>query len=847
MLFRRPNQQPYLVEVRPSQWDDESMLRSRAMLSGLAWHEPLALEFVTRPGEVRFFIRGLSEDGLEAGVSQFRAAYPQAGVQWLDLTDRPYLDHCRTGPGEVHRGACCRLGRDSAYPLATDPRRGDPFKAVLAAAASVHPGERVVGQLVLAPPPVAWADRLRARTEALRDSRKEGARRETSGSATPVLGLLAVAGIGSQGYRWYEAGETLLLAASGVAVVVGLPLLGVLASKLLGGEEEVAPELVKEKLAFPLYGAGLRVIAYGPGSTPRHRLDSLVNRVVDAYSGFGHAMGNTLIPDRPRGDLSTLATRSSLQRAGVINAAEAGALWHLPDAPSGELAHPGPSAHHVLPARQEVERGCRVGVSRHQSIEVPVHMPAALLYRNQLIVAKTRRGKSTLLVHEAAYLMRRMMREKLLLVVIDPHQDLAEAVLGQVPDGLEEQVTYLNLADQEHPIGLNLLDVVLFPDRDRTAENVVTMMHRLWPDNWGPRMEQALRSSLLCLHQANKGRERDEQFTLLDVLPMLASEDFRRAVRVKAPDPAIWVSWRDNYEKLSRVLQQQIANPVTTKIGRFLVTESTRFVVGQPRSTWNPRPLLRDGGVLVVNSAVGVLGEGPAALIGATVLNLLALMVEEQVSLPPSQRTRVVVLVDESTTLGAADYPRMLSELPKYGASFTLVTQSLSKLDAIDDALRPTIFSNIDGLTVFQVSAQDARYLVPEVGGELDIADLTALDDYECYARWWSDGRRLPPFSLRLDPPRPPAPDRPHAIARRSALRVGRPRDEVAEQIDAILASWEPAKPQKGGDAGSTAKPAESKPDPQPAAAQASTRNGSVAQKQAPPARNENRDRKAST
>ena len=130
------------------------------------------------------------------------------------------------------------------------------------------------------------------------------------------------------------------------------------------------------------------------------------------------------------------------------------------------------------------------------------------------------------------------------------------------------------------------------------------------------------------------------------------------------------------------------------KIGRFTVTEASRLVLGQARSTFDPRALLRDGGVLVVNTAVGALGEGAASLVGATLLNLLGLIVEEQVVLPPGRRRKVVGLVDESSTLGAVDYPRMLSELGKYGASFVLVTQSLAKLDAIDRNLAPTIFAN---------------------------------------------------------------------------------------------------------------------------------------------------------
>ena len=181
-----------------------------------------------------------------------------------------------------------------------------------------------------------------------------------------------------------------------------------------------------------------------------------------------------------------------------------------------------------------------------------------------------------MLVHMASCVMQRMAagRERLLLVVVDPHQDLAEAVLGIVPSGLKDQVTYLNLADHERPVGLNLLDVALFPSRDRTAENVITMMNRLWPQNWGPRMEGALRAALMSLHEANQARPREEQYTLLDVVPTLSSSDFREEVLKQVPDRALWAWWRDNYDRLGRSMQQQTANPVTTKVGRFLVTLS---------------------------------------------------------------------------------------------------------------------------------------------------------------------------------------------------------------------------------------------------------------------------------
>ncbi|MEX2501483.1 MAG: TraM recognition domain-containing protein, partial [Trueperaceae bacterium] len=496
----------------------------------------------------------------------------------------------------------------------------------------------------------------------------------------------------------------------------------------------IAAALVDRKLSTPLFAAGFDVCAFGVQLDQEGRLRVLASQVAAAYAAYGDPAGGGLVPGLA-GRFNGSAPRLALH----LNAAEAATLWHLPHAADAPVSIRRTTARTLAPAPGHAGRGARVGVAEAAGTTMPIAQHSRLLHRNQLIVAKTRRGKSTLLRHMAAGIMEGAASDAdgTALVVVDPHQDLAEAVLDAVPSALAARTVYLDFANLERPVGLNLLDVHLFPDRDRTTEHVVTMLNRLWPANWGPRMEGALRASLASLLEANLQVPRDRQFTLLDVAPFLTDAKLRERVLTQVQDPALQAWWRDNYDRAGRVLQQQTANPVTSKIGRFTVTEASRLVLGQASSTFDPRALLRDGGVLVVNTAVGALGEGAASLVGATLLNLLGLIVEEQVMVPAAQRRRVVSLVDESSTLGAVDYPRMLSELGKYGASFVLVTQSLSKLDAIDRNLAPTIFANSDGLTVFQVSAEDARKLVPELGSEIEVEDLVSLDDFTCYARWW--------------------------------------------------------------------------------------------------------------
>ena len=136
----------------------------------------------------------------------------------------------------------------------------------------------------------------------------------------------------------------------------------------------------------------------------------------------------------------------------LLNAAEAAALWHLPEQAGAPERVRRTTATRLLAAPGHATEGVRVGVSDADR-DVPVHMPARLLHRNQLLVAKTRRGKSTLLRHLAAGLMEQVATgaDDTALVVVDPHQDLAEAVLESVPDALAERTLYLDFANLERP------------------------------------------------------------------------------------------------------------------------------------------------------------------------------------------------------------------------------------------------------------------------------------------------------------------------------------------------------------------------------------------------------------
>ena len=501
-------------------------------------------------------------------------------------------------------------------------------------------------------------------------------------------------------------------------------------------------------------------------------------------------------------------------------------------------------------------------------------------------------------------------------IVMDPHRTLAQKVASLIPPERAAKTIYWNLADRERPFGLNLIDRVndlnalgngetgasalagtsaLFMSdvsqvpADTRVSNVIDAFNEIWPQNWGPRMEDYLRGPLLTMANANDAllaefafhewrlgaqtalaqhstavdgdalddalRMADDygqrfahlrppasetarlvynklglhmaafrqnrhspnaaalllpllsamakllcvehpaprqmprgpgllerlydrdgvlhplQYTLLDVNPMLANPDLREAA-LGALDSTqhryLHQWWRDSFDAYwhgnPRLLMDMVT-PVRTKLNRFAASDVARRIFGQPQSTLDLQGVIRDGGVLIVDLAAGVIGQENAALIGSAVLNWLAAMIfarNDDAAQKPGRKTiddmthesrlssrlrsravrrRIFLVVDEFQSIPGADYAFMLSELAKYGVQLCLGTQSLGVLDVLSERTRRAWLDNTSALFVFRSGADDAEVLARELSvGEPDrltvtASDIVGLPDYACFAR----------------------------------------------------------------------------------------------------------------
>jgi hypothetical protein len=788
-----PPAHAWLIEIVSPRTNAAALTSAENLLAAVALAEPFSLEIAADDSRRQFLARAASERMRQHLASQLGAAYPQADFRPVE----PEADPARARSTE-QVAACTLALRAAAYlpiksfsDLELDGERAaqaDPLLGILTALGDLPPGWRGLSQLVLQPAPEDWSRAYLRRAVQHPLAHEQVVRPQEA--AAPMVGfvaaLLAMAVIVVQGLVWLRAGQWLYLAALMAAVLAGA-VIGVPFVRRVLRPSLFDMELVREKVAHPAFRVELRLAVYAPASCAPGAVAAQLARLAAAYRRYNLAAANGFVahPLRlDRHDLRRPQPQASRTRRSILTTRELAGVWHLPHAAADVALLERTTARRWLPMPLSVATGCRIGVSGHQGRQVQVALPDDVLRRHLLLVAKTRRGKSTLMLRLARHAMQARPRRAVLLV--DPHRDLAEAALGLVPDERTADVVFLDVADREHPFGLNLLDTGLGWDRDRAAANTLAVFQHEWGERyWGPRMEDAFRFALLSLFEANVALcaadpvdGRSAQYTLLDIPTILSDLNFRRQVLSTVSDPSIRAWWSEYFEPLDRRFQLELINPVLSKIHRFEGSAAARDIVGQPKSTIDPSAWLRQGGVVVVNTARGVVGDNVAALIGSTLLNLVSLAVAEQARLEPGRRWPISMFVDEFHTIPGADYEAILAELSKYGANLVLATQSLARLLAIGRdqgrGLRATVFANLDGLFAFNCSAEDATYLVPELGGAVDEQDLVELDEHQCYVRLSSGGRRLPTFSVRLDPPLDGDPDRGAALARASAQRYGR-------------------------------------------------------------------------
>ena len=792
---RRPDPPPALLAVRPPRQGERTLLGVENLLQSIAVPEPFALELAGDADGVALLARCQDERVVRG---QIASHYPQARIQAVP----PEEDPLRLNEGEQAWGMTLRVDGPEYVPLRAfrdddllDPG-SDPLIALMGSLCDLKDGERVVSRLLLRSLGPEWsqAHLARGHRRAVEERRDPSYTYQTGplkldGVTMAILGAGAVGAL--QGYLWVRDGETWKAVLLGLGTALALTAAGWAWHRWKRARNRVYdPLLIREKTSRIAFDGELQVTAFLPEGAGEARARDLLESVAAAYRHYDHPAGarfrvGKVRPGVPAANLHP-AGPGLFGRRSVLGVREAASLWHPPGAGDETplVERSGPRA--LLPSPRGVRGGTLVGHTTAGRAR-EIRFSPDLLRRHHLYVARTQMGKSTLMLHEVVHRLREKAagRDHDAIVVVDPHADLVEGILEQVPESLVDRVRLIDLADETGAPGINLLDTRVFADRDRTADSVVRVAKGLW-DQWGPRMQSILEQTVKTLHEANQRTEADSQYTILDGLKMLSDDQtFRDEVLAKVRDPYLREWWMRDFRNWTYQYRAEAIAPVQTRLTYYASSQRARAILGQRRSTIDLRQTIREGGILLVSTAQGAAGRDVAALVGASLLNLVDAVIREQGGLPPEQRRGALVVVDEMQSMPGVDYESMLSELGKFGASFVLATQSLGKLEALSPTMRDTVLANVGCLAVFQVAGNDARQLVWELGRDrVSEDDITSLDVHHCYVRATVGRERLDAFSMEVMRPEAGDPGTAALIRAGSAAYVTSARDLDSGEVE---------------------------------------------------------------
>jgi hypothetical protein len=395
--------------------------------------------------------------------------------------------------------------------------------------------------------------------------------------------------------------------------------------------------------------------------------------------------------------------------------------------------------------------------------------------RHMYVVGQTGTGKSTLLLNLIAQDLAAGEGTALL----DPHGDLAEAVLAHIPRSRTNDLVYINPADIERPIGFNPLAQVPEDLKPIVADGVVSAFRHVWPDSWGPRLDYILTNAVRALLDMPGA-------TLLMLPRLLIDERFRyQLVEHQVNDPVVRSFWLNEYAGYGDSFRAEAISPIQNKIGKVLIEPRLRNMLAQPTSSISPRRLMDEGAIVICNLSKGRLGESTAHLLGALLTTAFAQAALSRADIRPEARRVFHLYADEFQSFATESFALILSEARKYALTLCVGHQYLAQLS---DRLRSAVFGNVGSIVAYRPGAEDAAIIAMQIGLPNPDA-LLDLPNFGAWARLLHNGVPTSPLRLALYDAPPARRQSPHRLINTSRLRFGRPRAHVETRVRQFLAA----------------------------------------------------------
>lgn len=521
----------------------------------------------------------------------------------------------------------------------------------------------------------------------------------------------------------------------------------------------------RDKAAQPNFLTSIRMAALAETEV---RASFMVNNVTSVFNStaqekvYFRDVPTPLPALRDRINKGVTPSRPKVQ----LTADELSALTGWPLGDMTTSGQPAPPSRRIPTPPSVSYEGIHIGESNYAGRERQVYLGFKEGLVHQHILGPPGRGKTGLL----SYQFKQIVDAGYGAIVIEETGDLIKQALDYVPNGRIKDVIYFRAADNQFPVGWNVLRQGA---GKKAVDGIVSMfesMHSDHPSMWAKR---AMQNGLHTLAQADDA-------TVVDLLalvsPTRAEADWAYATRAAARG----LQQRRYWQEIENSGKEKAEARMEPLNNRFWPIESDNlfYILGQSKSTFTMEEVIRGNKILLVDLKGA--DKDAAKILGAFIF----MTAWSQAQAHPMPDSPNYLIMDEAHRFMDVpiDLGAMLVEARKYGLGLMFAHQALYQLPT---TMRQAIQQNTQTKIVFQTIADDARDMARVLGDPVTETDISHLGKFEAVARIATpDGGTSSPFTMKtIEPPK--GYRNADKIIYRSRGEYGTPINKVEEEIAA--------------------------------------------------------------
>ena len=563
----------------------------------------------------------------------------------------------------------------------------------------------------------------------------------------------------------------------------------------------------ENKAAKPLYAAVVRILVR---TKTTHRLHEIARELAGSLRVFTNPQGNALIPlhndDYPFEEhLDDVLRRQSRRSGMILTSDELTGFVHLPSSAVRSPALQRDAGRtKAAPAIVQLPPGIIIGDNEHNDETVAVYLTPEQRVRHTHIIGSNGTGKSSLLLN----MIRQDIENHDGVAVLDPHGDLIDQILGCIPANRINDVVLVDLADEEFPVGFNLLEAQSETEKRLLASDLVGVFRRL-SRTWGDQMDTVLQNAILAILKSSQGG------TLVDLREFLQTPKFRIEFLKTVRSVEVLRFWEKVFPTLGR---DKSVNSLLARLQEFFSSEPICNMVSQRDNSLNFSKIMDEGKIFLAKLSTGLGGDENSYLLGTLLVSKFQQMAMARQEQKAEDRKHFWLYIDEFQNFISPTMEKILTSTRKYNFGFTLAHQNLHQLRA-DDNVANAVMTQPCTRIVLGVGDDDAKRL-GECFDSFDGKSLTRLEKYHALVRV---ERNDFDFNLALRKPELPGggEERKAAVIAASRRQFARPRADVEATLLAEIrldaSKTNPSEPPSGSDkkapqptspSGTPAKPA---------------------------------------